>query len=131
MRTARRFELRIQSANHAPPVLVISRLVCHTSRADRSLTERRRPVGPSPTSGVDHHDIERGSVLVDGHESLTPLLANCDLEPCDSAQGALLEVGKDPLHEWMPGGEKVEGLFLQCLFAVERADVARPAGNAG
>ena len=29
----------------------------------------------------------------------------------------------------MPGGEEIDGLVFHCLFAIERADVARPAGD--
>src|ERR1700682_393030 len=113
MRTARRFELRTQSANHAHPGSVLDCwFVGHRAGVDRALTERRRPAGPSPTCGVDDHNIERGPIFVDGHKSLAPVPADRDLEARDPAQRALLKVGKDPLHERMPGGKKVEGLLL-------------------
>ena len=86
--------------------------------------------GRGLAGGVERHDLERRPVLVDGHEPLAALPADLDLEPRDPAQGALFVVGKDPLDERMPGGEEVEGLVLDGLLAIERADVARPAGNA-
>src|SRR5688500_15711584 len=110
--------------------MVLDRFIGHRTRAERSLTERRRPLGPSLTGGVDRNHLEHWSVLVDGHESLASFPSDCDLEPRNAAQGAVLEVGDDPLDERVPGGKKVEGLFLECLLAVERADVARPTGYA-
>ena len=51
-------------------------------------------------------------------------LADLNLEPGDTAEVALFEVGKDPFYERMPGGEEVDGLLLHRLLAVERADIA-------
>ncbi len=46
-------------------------------------------------------------------------LADLDFEPGDTADGAVFEVGKDPLYERMPGGEEIDGLVFHCLFAIE------------
>src|SRR5688572_25009732 len=119
-----------QSTDQARPVNALVRLVTHRPRAQGSLTESGCPVLPALTCGIDHHDLEHGAVFVDGHEPFSAFAADLELEPCDTAHRALVVMGKDPFYQRMPGGEEVDGFFLDRLLAVERADVARSAGDA-
>src|SRR5688572_2694293 len=130
VRPTRRVESFTQSTDQARPVNALVRLVTHRPRAQGSLTESGCPVSPTLTCGIDHHNLEHGAVFVDGHEPFPAFAADLELEPRDTAHGALVVMGKDPFHQRMPGGEEVDGFFLYRLLAVERADVARSASDA-
>src|SRR5258706_10331843 len=119
VRTTGRVEQRTQATNHTRPLRVLRWFVGDRARADRSLTERRNPVRPSLTGGIERNHLEHGPVLVDGHEPLASFLGDLDFESGDPSIGAVLEVGKDALDKRMTGGEEIDCLVLDCLLAVE------------
>jgi hypothetical protein len=94
-----------QTADQACPVSAVS-FFSDRVGAQGSLTDRGCPVEPDLTCGIDRHDLEHRAVLVDGHESFAAFAADLDLEPRNTAQGALLVVRKDSFDEWMPEAKK-------------------------
>ena len=53
------------------------------------------------------------------------------LEARDAPFRILLEVGEQPFDERVAGREEVDGLVLDRVLAIERADEGRPARDAG
>jgi hypothetical protein len=71
-----------QSPDESCPIHAVVRVDTQRPRTERAPTERRRPGRPTLTSGVERDDVERRPVFVDGHESLTALLA----DPCEGGK---------------------------------------------
>src|SRR5262249_44750783 len=64
-----------------------------------------------------------------GDEPFAACTADLHPETRDTAHSALFVMREDPFYQWMPRCEEVDGLFLDSLLAIERARVARAAGD--
>ena len=131
MRATGGIELRTETTDHAPPVVVCGIRGHHGPGLNGSLTDGLGPVHPRLTGGVKGDHLECRTVLVDGDEPVTGFMTDVHLEPHDSANRAVFVVGEDAFNQRMARREKVDGLVLDRFLTVERADIARARRNPG